>query len=409
MKKAYKIVYVDDDPLFRKMMLHIFNQGGQEVIECSDSTKAVELVREVQPDCVITDLMMPGLDGMELVKRLRAENGLKALKIIIISSKSYEFDKNRAFKLGANGYILKSTPTEEFLQRFRDIVEERVLITCWGARGTIPVPGEKSLRHGGNTACVTMEFPRDNFFIFDAGTGLKELSDHLLKQRRALTKAKLFISHPHWDHINAFPFFVPLYMPGNDFEIMGAAHGDIDIEELLSHQMDGVYFPINIKEFGAHMKFRNLNEESFEIDGIKVSTMLLNHPGNCLGYRVEYQGKVLCYITDNELYPEDCAFYDPNYRKQLTAFAQDADVLITDCCYRDDEYIKKINWGHSRPLEVTQWAHEANIKHLYLFHHDPSQDDDAIDAKVAEARTHLQALGSKTEVFPATEREIIEA
>jgi phosphoribosyl 1,2-cyclic phosphodiesterase len=175
-------------------------------------------------------------------------------------------------------------------------------LTFWGVRGTLPVANQRAYRYGGNTSCVTLEFPKGQLFIFDAGTGIKELSDALMKQNRRNIAASIFISHPHWDHINALPFFAPLYARGNAFEILGAAHVHKTMEELISAQMDDVYFPITMKEFGAQIKFRDLNEEQIEVEGISVCTMLLSHPGNCLGYRIDYNGRSVCYVTDNELF-----------------------------------------------------------------------------------------------------------
>jgi len=402
-QKKRRVLCIDDDDAYRSMIVQVFKSAGYEAHECGDSTQALKEVKSLKPHFIITDLMMPGVDGMELLKQFKADEKLKNIKVIILSGKSYEFDKNRAFELGADGYLMKSTPIEDFLKKFEEIVFDKLTVHIWGARGTLPVPGEETLRYGGNTCCVSVQFARDNFFIFDAGTGIRMLSNHVLKNNIPLKRSKIFISHPHWDHINAFPFFAPLYIPGNDFEILGAAHGDIDIEGLLSHQMDGVYFPIKLKEFGAHLEFKNLNAGEFETDGVKVSTMLLNHPGNCLGYRLDYKGKSFCYITDNEIYPEDSPSHDPSYFKRLIEFTEDADILITDCCYRDEEYPKKINWGHSAPQQVTKWAHKAKVKDLYLFHHDPSQNDDAIDEKLKQAQAHLKKLKSKTQVHVAAE------
>ena len=145
-------------------------------------------------------------------------------------------------------------------------------IRFWGVRGTLPVPGKKTMRYGGNTNCVSMNFGKKHFFIFDAGTGIKELSNFLVSQNKFPLSAKLFISHPHYDHINGLPFFVPLYMPGNEIEIFGTSHGGISIEKLISGQMDSIYFPITIKELSAHLKFHNLGEEEFYIDDLQVGT-----------------------------------------------------------------------------------------------------------------------------------------
>jgi phosphoribosyl 1,2-cyclic phosphodiesterase len=267
-------------------------------------------------------------------------------------------------------------------------------------RGTLPVPGDGSLRYGGNTSCVTMEFPRGQFFIFDGGSGIKALSDWLMAQNRRRIQAQIFISHPHWDHINALPFFVPLYVQGNSFEFYGASHGDLSTENLISAQMDGVYFPITIHEFGANVTFHDLREEELEVADIPIKTMLLSHPGYCLGYRIDYHGRSICYVTDNELFPADNEFHDPSYLSKLINFIQGTDVLITDSTYMDDEYETKIGWGHSRISEVADLAHEAGVKNLYLFHHDPDQTDDDIDAKLAAAKKILAEKNSKQFVMP---------
>ncbi len=127
--------------------------------------------------------------------------------------------------------------------------------------------------------------------------------------------------------------------------------------------------------------------------------MLLNHPGYCLSYRIEYKEQSICYITDNELYLDSSEFYNPYYVKRLTKFIGDTDVLITDCTYMDDEYESKVGWGHSCISKVIQLADEARVKKLYLFHHDPNQNDDAIDVKFKTAQEMLKKRKSETEVI----------
>ena len=295
---------VDDDPDVLVVVRALLEDYKANVKTNTSSKKALGEIIEDQPDLVILDLMMPEMDGLDMCRLLREEADLAAMKIVIFSGKSYEQDQQRAFSFGADGYLTKPLITDEFIAKLQDIVEEKVEVTYWGVRGTLPVPGEGSLRYGGNTMCTSIQFPKDNLFILDAGSGIKPLSDYLLGQQREALHAKIFISHPHWDHINALPFFVPLYIPGNEFEIFGASHGHVTMRELISAQMDGVYFPIRIKEFAARTYFRDLKEEEFRINDILVKTMLLSHPGTCLGYRMEYKHRSVCYITDNELFPE---------------------------------------------------------------------------------------------------------
>jgi phosphoribosyl 1,2-cyclic phosphodiesterase len=149
-----------------------------------------------------------------------------------------------------------------------------------------------------------------------------------------------------------------------------------------------------VREFGARIVYRDLREEGLEFGPLRIDAMLLSHPGNCLGYRLAARGHTLCYITDNELYPPGSPHHNARYVEELTAFVKGADLLITDCTYRDAEYPSKVDWGHSSVSQVAELAARAKVKRLHLFHHDPDQTDDDIDAKLGEMRDALARLGS---------------
>lgn len=284
--------------------------------------------------------------------------------------------------------------------------DDQIKLRFWGVHGTLPVPGKNTVKYGGNTSCISLEFPGGKLFIFDAGTGIKVLSDYLTANKVRPVSTKIFISHPHWDHINALPFFAPLYMQGNNFEICGPSQGNISMKKLISRQMDGIYFPIKFKEFGANIHFRDLKEEEFKVDGINIKTMLLNHPGHCLGYCVNYKKRYIYYITDNELYPKSNQFYNEHYLNQLTDFVRNADALITDCTYTDKEYETKLGWGHSSVKQVVDLADRAKVKILYLYHHDPDHTDAVIDAKLKTAQAMLKKKNSATICIAPKEREL---
>jgi ribonuclease BN (tRNA processing enzyme) len=174
---------------------------------------------------------------------------------------------------------------------------------------------------------------------------------------------------------------------------------------LIAGQMDGVYFPIKIKEFGATVTFHDLKEETLKVDGITVKTILLNHPGHCLGYRVEYKARSVCYVTDNEIFPHDSRFYNASYVDKLVDFVQDADALVTDCTYKDEEYADRVCWGHSPVRQVVDLADRARVKRLFIFHHDPDQSDQDIEDKLETAKKLLARRKAVTKCIAPQETQ----
>lgn len=406
-QKKLHFLIVDDDKGIAEAEAALLEKAGHKTTVMTSPKEALEKVVSLAPDCIISDLTMPDLDGLELFKKVRQLKMAHQPSFVIITSKVFEFDRRRAFEMGVDGYLTKPAHPETFVSDLLEIINKEMIVQFWGVRGTLPVPGENSVIYGGNTNCVTLSLAKKHFFIFDAGTGIKRLSSHLLKQNKFPMSAKIFVSHPHYDHINGIPFFVPLYMKGNEFEFFGAPQGDINVEKIIGDQMDSIYFPITLKEFAAKISFHDLKEETFNIDEVQIQTILLNHPGKCLGYRVQYDNKVFCYITDHELYLEDAPYYNQFDVDRLVKFIDQADVLIIDSTYNDAEYISKIGWGHSPVSRVVDVADKAKVKLLCLFHHDPDQLDKDIDFKLREATTMLESRHSTTRCIAPHEGEKI--
>jgi CheY-like chemotaxis protein/phosphoribosyl 1,2-cyclic phosphodiesterase len=407
MGKPLSFLVVDDDETVAMMLAKLLERAGARATYITASETALAEILARRPDGVILDIMMPRLDGLELCRRLRLEPELQEMKIVVVSGKPFEFDRRRAVEFGADAYLVKPVDPRTFAAQIQRVIDDRMELRFWGVHGTVPVPGAKTVRYGGNTPCVSLELPRGHFFVFDAGTGIRALSDHLMKAKTPPFQARIFISHPHWDHINAMPFFAPLWIRGNEFEICGPSHGDVGMRELISAQMDGVYFPIRMKEFAATVTFRDLGEGSVRLGAITVKTMLLNHPGNCLGYRTEYRNRAVCYVTDNELCLPGSRFYNEAYVRKLVEFCHGATALITDCCYTDAEYPSKVSWGHSCVSQVVDLACQANVGYLFLFHHDPAHTDDDIDAKLQAARTLLSERGAATTCEAPAEGQVV--
>jgi len=251
-----------------------------------------------------------------------------------------------------------------------------VQVKFWGVRGSIATPSADHMKYGGNTSCVEL-IAGDRVIIFDAGTGVRMLGNCLINRG---IKDYLFLqSHTHWDHINGFPFFAPVYRDDVNIEIhAGHLAHTCGIHQVLSSQMCQPTFPVPFAELAANISFRDFHAgESFSLgDGIEVRTAPLNHPDGGTGYRIEYDGVVMCYVTDTE---HVLGRTDEN----VLSLIQDADLVIYDSTYTDEEYPQFVGWGHSTWQEGIRLCQAANAKQLAIFHHDPSHDDAFMD-KVAE-------------------------
>ncbi len=258
-------------------------------------------------------------------------------------------------------------------------MEDQFLVRFWGVRGSIACPGAETVRYGGNTSCVEMRVG-GHLLIFDGGTGLRVLGQTLLREMPL--NAHMFFTHSHWDHIQGFPFFVPAFVKGNQFKIYGAvAPNGSTIEQRLNDQMLHPNFPVPLQIMGAQMIFHDLEiGESVTIDDIVVENALLNHPGEAVGYRVNWKDHAVAYITDTEHLPD-------RLDENVLWLCRNADVMIYDATYTDEEYYSektsKVGWGHSTWQEAVKVAKAANVKKLVIFHHDPLHNDDFMD-KVKE-------------------------
>ena len=406
-KVATRLVYVvDDDQDLRTLLGRILRRSGHEVELFENAPALLAAMRDRKPDLVITDLMMPGIDGMGLLAQLRGDRGYDDVRVIVVSAKSWESDRNAALGAGANAYLTKPFELKTIRQTVDSVIRKGATLTYWGVHGTLPVPGPKTTRYGGNTSCVSLELADGRVVVFDAGSGIRNLGNALMS-RSPLTAAVL-ISHPHWDHLNSIPFFTPLYVPGNQITIYGAPQRDQSLRNLIEAQMDGVFFPITPGRFGGSIDYVDIREESLDLFGVKVHTMHLSHPGACLGYKVDFGDRTYCYVTDNELFLPGDSRASLHYMDQLTEFVRGTEVLTTDTTYFDDEYPRFASWGHSCVSEVAKLAHAAGVKQLHLFHHDPSHDDDKVDLKLRMMRDKLAELGSDTVAVAPAEGDTFE-
>ncbi len=291
-------------------------------------------------------------------------------------------------------------------------------VQFWGTRGSIATPGPGTVRYGGNTACVSIGTPGGTLLVLDAGTGLRGLGQSLMDQGGgAAARGHLLIGHTHWDHIQGFPFFAPLFETGHAWDVYAPRGFGASLRDTLAGQMQYTYFPISIDAMGAKIRYHELVEGSFTIDDVHVTARYLNHPALTLGYRIEAGGVTVVYASDHECHTRSAALGAPLSQvlgalhpgdNRHRDFVAGADLLIHDAQYTAAEYPKRIGWGHSTVEYVVDLAIAAGVKRLELFHHDPGRDDDAMQALVLAARLRVVNAQAAVQVFAAREGAVVE-
>ena len=247
-------------------------------------------------------------------------------------------------------------------------------VRFWGVRGSIPCPGPATVRYGGNTSSIEVRCGA-RMLLFDAGTGIRYLGNDLANQ--GPLDADLFLTHTHFDHVCGLPFFRPLYRADNSFRLWaGHLLGRTTLQRVMRTLMAAPLFPVPPEFFRANIDYRDFHAGETLVPGagIRVRTAALNHPDRATGYRVDYRGRSLCYLTDTE--------HVPGIRDvKILALIGGADLVIYDAMYTDAEYAEgRSGCGHSTWQEGARLCRAAGAKRLAVFHHDPDRSDDALDA-----------------------------
>ncbi len=246
----------------------------------------------------------------------------------------------------------------------------------------LPLPQRGTI--GGNTSCVEID-TGEHLIIIDAGSGIRMLGYSLLSREfgRGEGTAHIFMTHMHWDHIMGFPFFAPLFFPGNRV-IVYAAHENPRF--YFEHQQTTPYlFPVSLDYFPANKEFVHISDgEVITIGNVTVKHMKLNHPGGSYSYRFDDGDHSFVYASDSEYKKLD----EKSLRRFLDFFA-DADVLLGDTQYSLRESIAKEDWGHSSALILADIATRAGVKKLVTYHHEPRNSDQQVWDLAENARRYL--------------------
>ncbi len=297
-----------------------------------------------------------------------------------------------------------------------------------GTRGSRPVLADQFIKFGGNTTSYKV-WGEGMFPVYvDGGTGLFREGVRLSKE---ITHFTFLLTHSHWDHILAFPFFDPFYRANTHARFWGTSSFKETFEELFKHQFQTDAFPINFSELPASIRFKtisggdrfviplptlpqNLLPQSQDADEYAVSTYQINHPGIDLGYRIELHGKSVVILTDlapieNNHLGHGMRHFEKKdearYYQGLVDFCQDADLVLHDTHFNEQNIKGKESWGHSTEVMAVNLALRSRVKRLILGHHAPEDTDTAIVKKYDTARRLAEPHG--LEILIPQEDEIL--
>lgn len=266
-------------------------------------------------------------------------------------------------------------------------------IKVWGTRGSYPVCRPDVMKYGGNTTCYSVEVENE-ILVIDGGSGVVELGQYIINQPPQEKNIKIFLTHPHWDHILGFPFFAPFYNKEFEIDIYGAESENKNIQEIFAFQHQERSFPVRFDALKAHTQIYKLDHESqVHLPLVKISTYQLNHPGVDLGYRFESDSGTFVFLTDlapiennylalgwEEKARDNPKALEDNYINGLVEFVRGADLVIHDTNFTDEEIVNKRHWGHSTPTDAIKLLSHLDFPPaLVLAHHDPGHSDDMMD------------------------------
>lgn len=256
-------------------------------------------------------------------------------------------------------------------------------VTIWGCRGSIPTPGPETVNYGGNTSSIEVSLDNGAVFVLDAGTGIRDLGTAL--QERGTRRIHLLLTHLHLDHLEGLRFFAPLFDDRVAIDVWGPRSPVQSLKGRIRRSFSPPLFPIDLREIPASLTFHDVPKEPWTLEGAKLTSALVMHPGPTVGFRIEADGAIVAYLPDHE--PALAGDLSSTTRDWISgaSLAGDADLLLHDAQYSDDEYAERVGWGHSSVESAVAYASAVGARRLVLFHHDPRHADRLLEQLQVEA------------------------
>ena len=414
-----QIIIVDDDPLVGGLTLELLTDAGYSARLIQDSLKAQDIIKAEKPALVILDILMPGLDGLTLLHRLKSDPETEPIRAIIVSGKSFEAEKQRAAQYGAEAFIEKPYDVDEFAKKVKEIMDKQgvaptktarppsapvpvakaeLKAVVWGCRSTSSAVSPVVVKYGKHTSCVSVETP-SHIFVFDAGSGISLLGNELMKNGKH-KEIWLFLTHFHHDHVEGLAGFPCARDKNYTLHISGASDPDKPLEQALKSALEPGFGDAMPE---AKIELYELMEQTYEIlPGVRLSAFYANHPGTTLAYVLQTEGRKIVYCPDSELYGEYATALQ-DYDEKIGAACRGADLMFHDGRYTVDDYKKNRNAGHSSFISAVDFAGKNLVKALVLVHQDDSYADGVLDQMGKDANARVEERGYKLKVVVGRE------
>ncbi|MBI3547660.1 MAG: response regulator [Elusimicrobia bacterium] len=389
-------VVFEDDLIISELISTILRDHGWKFRTFLEGADAVGSVKRLRPKIVLTDIMMPGMDGLSICKALKSDPATKDTKIVILSARAYPEDKEEATKCGADAFLPKPFSPPDLIELVRKLLTEAggdgeekprvdkpvLSASIWGSRsGDGKTPGPA-------TSCVSLTLG-DKLFILDAGSGLERLAASPFPGNLA-KEVHVLLTHFHPDHLSGLPKLKWAAEAGLSIKFLGPKDASDTLVRAVQTGLAGVGVKAAVQLFG-------LVESTFKLTPqITIKALLTKHPGNTLAYRIEYQGRSFVYCPDNEI--ESGNDVQSDHQDRLLRFFQDADVLLHDARFLDEDFGTRSGAGHSCPGAIVDLAAKAGVRSLVLFHLDASYPKEKLDAALERAKKAMQGLSADTTV-----------
>lgn len=388
--------------------------GEYEIAHAKTGEEALEKIANFKPQLIITTMMIQGMDGIEILRKVRSIPEFANIGVVIASWQPMVQIYHAAIGLGADYFLMRPCTSEQirtiarrffegglkpdpFQPHIQHLAGEECYvprmhrpdqyIRFWGTRGSCPVAGSEYVRFGGNTSCLEVRSGSD-LVIIDAGSGIRPLGDMLANQ--GIRQVHLFLGHTHWDHVIGFPFFAPLYQEGVKISIWSPVGFEKSTRELLVEMLAYAYFPVRLDDIHAKLEFHEMRDsQTVKIGHLQITAHHAFHPGATLCFKIEAGKMSIGYVTDNEMlmgyhgHPNAIKPDDPLLipHRPLINFLKGVNILVHEAQYDSYEYLEKVGWGHSSISNAAVLIKYCQPHEWIVTHHDPKHTDKELQEK----------------------------